>query len=270
MKKGALIFAHNNDDIDYVRLATISAKLILKNMSVPVSLITDQPSLDSTASDCSIFDQVILVDAPPKNHYRHLENKTQLFLNSTRHDAWKLTPYDRTLLIDSDVLIMNDQYGNYWDVDEDFLICESMINLSSIELAADEQRVSDKSLRLSWATAVMFTKNSYTKMIFDTVTYVQNEYRYISDVYEFPMRHFRNDIAFSVSNHIVNGFQQSDNFLPPMLWASSKDSLLEVDGSLYFSVDNDGTKGIVKVSGVNLHIMNKSDILKFETEILAL
>jgi hypothetical protein len=270
MKKGALIFAHNTGDIDYVRLATISAKLIIKNMSVPVSLVTDQLSLDSSTADCSDFEQVIVIDAPPKNHYRHLENKTQLFLNSTRQNAWKLTPYDRTLLIDSDVLIMNNQYGNYWDVDEDFLICESMINLSSLELGTDEQRVSDKSLKLSWATAVMFTKNNYTKLIFDTVTYVRNEYRYISEIYEFPMRHFRNDIAFSVSNHIVNGFQQSENFLPPMLWASSKDQLLEVDGSMFFSVDADGVKGVVKVSGINLHIMNKTDILKFETGILAL
>ena len=46
MKKGIVIFAHNNRQIDYAKMSLISAKLAKKHLGVPVSLITDPSTLE--------------------------------------------------------------------------------------------------------------------------------------------------------------------------------------------------------------------------------
>jgi hypothetical protein len=46
MKCGALIFAHNNRDVDYALMSVISAGLVKKNLQVPVSLVSDESTIE--------------------------------------------------------------------------------------------------------------------------------------------------------------------------------------------------------------------------------
>ena len=46
MNTGVLIFAHNSRDVDYALTAVISAGLAKKYLKVPVSLVTDSPTLE--------------------------------------------------------------------------------------------------------------------------------------------------------------------------------------------------------------------------------
>jgi hypothetical protein len=264
MKNGILIFAYNNKTVDYLELAIVSARLAKKHLDVPVSLITDAATL--TSGDVnninSVFHKVILTDTPDQNNYRVLNGNNTLFLNSNRWQAWELTPYDRTLVIDSDLLIFSDRLSHYWDVESDFLICDSMIDAFGNSFDIEDQRVSDKSIELRWATAIMFTKNNFTKTIFDTVKYISQEYRYYCDIYGIEARNFRNDIAFSIARHIVCGFQEDTDILPSIMFFNKNSNLVDVtDGLLTFSFNN--TEQLA-VKGLDVHIMNKLDILKYK------
>ena len=53
-------------------------------------------------------------------------SKTVPFINSNRASVWDLTPYDRTLLIDSDFLIMSNRLNEYWDADTNVMLSPSM------------------------------------------------------------------------------------------------------------------------------------------------
>ena len=55
MTTGALLFAYNNDTIDYVNMAKWTAKNIHRHLDIPVALVTD------VMPKSTEFDKVILV-----------------------------------------------------------------------------------------------------------------------------------------------------------------------------------------------------------------
>ena len=59
--KGALIFARNNAQIDYIKQARFSAQRIRKHLDIPTSIVTDSVEyLQNTYKDYNeVFDQVI-------------------------------------------------------------------------------------------------------------------------------------------------------------------------------------------------------------------
>ena len=279
MKQGILIFAHNNGDLDYVLMAAISGKLANKHLKKPVTLVTDNDSLSSTSYNgelSDIFEYIILVDRPDVNNVRHLRDGTDSsmmpFINSNRATAWYLTPYDRTLLIDTDFLIFSDHLNNYWGVD-DLLINSSINDISTTDrLGYTDYYVSETSVPLLWATTVMFTKNKESKLFFDLVTYVGENYQSYRDLYRFDSKLYRNDISFTIAYHILHG-HNIDNvrLLPPVLTAVDKDILCDVSDAgkltlLISSIDSKFTA--TTINNIDIHIMNKKSILRQSTALL--
>ena len=120
----------------------------------------------------------------------------------------------------------------------------------------------------------MFTKNSNSKLFFNTVNYVKENYSQFADVFRFDPRQFRNDIAFSVAKHILDGYQQIDiESLPSVLSALDKDILHSVDGDkLTFLIDYKLTNlyCAASISDVDIHIMNKQSIIRNNQALLEL
>ena len=100
MSKGFLIFAQNTESVDYVQQAYVLALSI--KYSQPeinnVSLVTNSVVPDEYTS---IFDQII-----PIPWFKELEDSPLQAEN-----RWKLyhaTPYDETIVLDSDMLVLAD------------------------------------------------------------------------------------------------------------------------------------------------------------------
>ena len=286
MNHGAVIFAHNSREVDYALIALISGGLAKKNLNVPVSLITDQSTVAwmeeskiySQAVD--IFDKIIIVEKPKTSNTRRLHdgdsNKTVPFVNTNRNSVWDLTPYDRTLLLDSDFLIFSDRLNEYWSVEEDFLIAESVIDVyDQKRLGYHDRYVSDTGVHLYWATTVMFTKNQRSKSLFDMIAYVKENYDYYADIFRFDPRQYRNDIAFSVAKHILDGFETDKSMtLPPLLTALDRDILAKVDdtGKLTFLItpNTDSSFCAATIKNMDLHIINKQSIIRNAESLLKL
>lgn len=277
MNKGVLLFAYNSRQVDYLRLSILAGRLAKKHLSVPVSLITDKSTI-AWAKESGIYDQVIdifenviLEEIEHDNNYRLLhdgENKDKVpFKNSSRSRAWDLTPYDRTLLIDSDFLIFSDQLSNYWEIAEDFLISPSIQDINNNDRMQHHDRyISDTGIKLLWATTVMFTKNQNTKLIFDFVKHIQENYSKYAEIYRYDDRVYRNDIAFSLAYHTFSGFVMAENyFLPSVLSTIDKDILIDVnDRKLKFLINtlNQDNYIATSVVDVDIHIMNKQSIIR--------
>ena len=286
MKCGALIFAHNNRDVDYALLALVSGGLVKKNLKVPVSLVSDESTIEWMktsgiyAKAKEVFDQIIEVEKPVTNNYRNLHDgvskKTVPFVNSNRASAYDLTPYDKTLLLDSDFLIFSDRLNEYWNVDEDVLIAESMLDIyDQKRMGYHDRYVSDTGVHMYWATTVMFTKNTTSKLFFDLVNYVRENYQYYGDLFRFDTRQYRNDIAFSVAKHILYGFETDKRFsLPRLLTAIDKDVLhtVSAEGKLTFLVNTNlnDTFCAAALTGLDVHVMNKESIVRNAESLLRL
>ena len=284
MNRGALIFAHNSRDVDYSLLAIISGGLAKKHLNIPVSLVTDNSTIEwmktagTYSQAVSLFDKIITVEKPTTTNVRKLgdgiESKIVPFVNTNRNSAWELTPYNQTLLLDSDFLIFSDNLNKYWEMDEDVLIASSMNDINEQSRVGYHDRyISDTGVHLYWATTVMFTKNQRSRALFDTVEYVKNNYQHYADLFRFDSRQYRNDISFSVAKHILDGFEKSSINLPSLLTAIDKDILHSVSGSKLTMLINTGLNSnycAISVEGMDLHIMNKQSIIRNAESLLSL
>ena len=67
MKRGIIIYAHNNRSVDYALMAIISGGLAKKHLNLPVSLITDPSTIEwmreskSLEKATEIFENIIIV-----------------------------------------------------------------------------------------------------------------------------------------------------------------------------------------------------------------
>jgi hypothetical protein len=274
MNRGVLIIAHNSRQVDYAKTAIIAGGLARKNLGLPVSLVTDESTLNwikesgmfETAT--RVFDKIIETTRPAINNYRVLNDGLQSnnvpFINATRSSAYELTPYDQTLLIDSDFLIMTSTLNQYWDTEYSILISESMNDLIGNRVGVLDKWTSETGVQLFWATTVMFTKNKTSETFFNLVEYIKENYNFYSDLFRFDPRQYRNDISFSVALHLMNGFEKSFKSLPPILTAQGKDILESIgkDQSLKILANVGDDFVLSSIKDRDIHIMNKQSLIR--------
>lgn len=286
MTNGVVLFAHNSRDVDYSLLALISGGLAKKYLKVPVSVITDQATVDwmgkseilNLAQD--VFDQIIIVERPQTANSRLLhdgyDKKNIPFINENRSSIFNLTPYDKTLMLDSDYLVFSDRLSQFWNTDAEVMIAETMKDATGQDIGFLDKFVSETGPHMFWATAVMFTKSTESKIFFDLIDHIKENYKHYSNIYRFNSQTFRNDIAFSIAKHIYDGFDTDiTNSLPPILTVIDKNRLEKVneDGNLIFSIqDIVSPENCLSLSIKNqdIHIMNKQSIIRNKDSLLKL
>lgn len=278
MTQGILIYAHNSRDVDYARLAIVAGGLAKKNLDRPVSMVTDQTTVDwmiesgSYQLASSIFDKIILTEKPKTDNRRNLHdgvNQSSVsFLNTNRSSAYDITPYDQTLLIDSDYLIFSNTLNNYWTDNPMPQISSAFNDACDIDRRGyDDKFTSDVGVKLYWATTLMFNKSEESKQLFDLVAYIKDHYEYYGDLFRFHPGMFRNDIAFSIARHLIYGFEtELDSELPPVLSCIDKDILSSVDETgkltVLMSVGYTGDYVAAAFKDLDIHIMNKQSIIR--------
>ena len=115
MKNGVLIFAQNNSSVDYIKLAIFAAKQAKKYLDLPVSVVTDSPTWLLESQPDHPFDKIIEVHDPSLRQKKvffdgSLFSKTLEWKNFARNQAYTLSPYDTTLVIDSDYIINSNTF----------------------------------------------------------------------------------------------------------------------------------------------------------------
>lgn len=283
---GGLIFAHNSEQIDYALLSVISAGLAKKHLQIPFTLITDkstvswmqESNLYSLAK--KIFDQIEFYEVRGDTNKRKLmdgqESQVVPFRNSSRATAFELSPYERTLLIDSDFLINSQNLVPYLESEYPLMISKTINPLNGSDIRIHDEYVSDTGIRLLWATCMIFDKTEENKTFFSLVEHIRNNYQLYGDLYGYQNTiQFRNDIAFSIAKHMMSGFvNDKTDLLPEILTSFDKDILIDVDEHRYkFLVENNsGTDVYVLCSTkkLDIHVMNKQSIVRNKEKFLKL
>lgn len=273
MTNGAIIFAQNNATVDYTKLAVFAASRVKKYLDVPVSLITDNPDWLERAYPDHVFDQVIKVDytmpQPKRFNDGTMSSKTVEWRNSVRDKVFDLTPYDRTLVLDSDVVLCSGALKPAFDNHYDFQIYQKSMDLAQWRPTADFERINEFSVPFYWATTFLFEKNTITKAFFDLITYIKSNWIYFRALYSIPVAMFRNDIAFSIAIHIMNG-KTNGGFateLPgKMIYSMDTDLIVSMeDDTLKFLIEKKNYLGeytLAKTKGLDVHVMNKYSLTR--------
>jgi hypothetical protein len=172
-------------------------------------------------------------------------------------------------------LIFSDRLNEYWEVDAPVMMAHSMTDLTGDRVGILDNRVSETGVHMFWATTVMFDKSSESEFFFKLVDFVKDNYIYYADLFRFNPKQFRNDIAFSVAKHIMNGFETEFAYtLPPILTVFDKDILHSVDTDrLTFLVSQPNDVAdfwAATTKGADVHVMNKQSIIRNADRLLEL
>ena len=295
--KGAIFLAYNNKQINYVKLACLSASSVRKHLNLPCSLITDVGSLrhfeklEYIQVD-KIFENIIIDEKTDEDYKEdHFYSKYKIgnidnvrkyydtpystfnsqFKNLTKHNIYNLTPYDRTILFDVDYLVNNDILNLAFNIDAPIQLYKNAQSLKNvIPENISDKRLNEVSIPLYWSTVIYFDKSPMSNMFFDLWAHVKENYDYYQSIYKFSKGLYRTDFAVSISMHLLKGFNDcvDDVFaeLPasPMKYMSYKDDIASVDknGIVFFANDyKEEWNNILTYSeGENLHMMNKRAI----------
>jgi hypothetical protein len=198
MTRGFLIYSFDSQTVQYSRLANVFARLCYYFTGEKTSVVTDS----AIGLESALFDQIILKEA-------HIENPA--WRNTERESYFELSPYDETIVIDSDYLQFNSHLVNLFGGTGDLLFSNQAlkINLEPVEL--NEQRLSDLSLDMTWATCFLFRKTKIAKQFFDLVSLIRSQYEYYYRLYRVNKKVYRNDHVFSIAKHILSA-QMGDAF----------------------------------------------------------
>lgn len=279
MKRGYLYVAHDNGMLDYGTMTFCSALSLKKHTEYPIALVSDKETWDSLLDKYPqaehLFQETILVNKPKteqQRRYKKIRNfEAAPYYNQTRSEVYSLTPFDETLLIDSDMIVLDDQYDLVWGSDNDVMVNTGISRLiGNYDDPHIIKRLSESTIPILWATVTYFKKNERVGQFFDLVSYIRENFKYFGNLYGFEPKLYRNDYAFSIASHIMSGFiYGSDNFVKSLpvdstLFAWDGDLLLDVgEDHLLFSVDNTLVK-----TYTSTHIMNKFTFLKHQEKMI--
>jgi hypothetical protein len=244
--RGVILFAFNTK-LDYIEIARRSARLISKTLDLPVALITDTPT------DKSGFEKIIIVDNTLQNYK---VGQPGAWRNGDRYRAYELSPWDETLLLDSDYLILDSDLLKLFEQDFDYRI------MTHNQTTAGDwaTNMGPYSLPYQWATVILFRRRERTRMLFDLVGRIQRNYPYYLKLYHGKHSSFRNDYAFTIANNMLNGYDLSmdQGIAWPMLSLNEVVKSISFENNLLTIKEKDKAYIIPRK---NLHVMDKEYLL---------
>lgn len=232
--RGILAFATNTETTDYVAIAKKTCKLAGKILNLPYTILTNE----NEKTFNSRFD---------------IDTETQVLWNNfNRYKAFELSPYDETLVIDADYLILDTNLTKIFDLNFDYLIQKNSYALTQHW----PNIMGPYSHKHVWATVFAFKKTDKAKLFFSLVQRIQNNYGYYHSLFNIRERNYRNDYAFAIADIILNGYQVSKFGIPGnMLTIDQK--INSIDFYKNSLVIKDNNKSYI-CPVTNLHIMSKS------------
>lgn len=215
MTTGALIFARNNEQIDYVAMARWSARNIERHLGIPTHIITDE---DSASANTRYFNDI----------------GTVTWHNLNRMDAYCLSPWDRTLVLDADYVVASDQLKSLLDADQDFLAHRWAYDVTGCNNFEGLNYFGDNCMPMWWATVMMFRKSQHAELIFNCMQMIRDNWSHYRALYKNSKITYRNDHALSIALGIVNGHTLNHNGIPWALASLTPDhTLTQVDQDRY-------------------------------------
>jgi hypothetical protein len=262
---GVLIYAFNNDRIDYFRQAEWCGNRIIRHLGLPVTIVTNESSWNQR--DC--IHDVITVDAVSGGQRRYvqdLESRSDNWFNGNRFQSYELSPYEQTLVLDSDYIVCSDQLLRLFESEIDVTVMKKVFDPTGRNSFKNYQRISDhRDLHHYWATVLYFRRSQLAEDFFTMMSMIRENYAHYSNIYQFPRSPFRNDFAASIALNTIYG--HVDSAIPTMPWSMANvfsDVEVRELGSdrfeLSYTVGNEKSPKKTIIDGLDFHFMNKLNL----------
>lgn len=257
MTIGATILAFNNDTIDYVGMAAWSARRIKHWLNIPVCIVTDSENVDP------VFDHVINTTAQGQRH-RYFEDLDArvLWHNANRADAYDLTPWDRTLLLDADFVVNSNVLNAILEAQQDFMCHRYAWDMATGNTLNDLNYFGQYRFPQWWATVVVFDKTQHAQFIFDTMRMVRENWDHYRLLYSIANPTFRNDHALSIALNLCSGHTlTTKDIVWPLSSVMPHDKIVQLDDWTFgIEYEVKGRPLCKKIVETDFHAMNKGHL----------
>jgi hypothetical protein len=264
MSKGVILFAFNSPKFNYYDMAVATAKRINHFLNLPVTLVTDETSIPTDPN--YVFDKTITV-TPDKNNKRDWG----IWINKGRYQAFEFSPYDETILLDTDYLVNSNKLLQTFDLPTDFCCHDNTHFLMYPDIP--QELLSNYGFKTLWATVVRFNKTKRSEQIFQSMEMIQNNFEHYANLHSFIHSMFRNDYALTLATRIVNGHTTPvSDYIPWNLVHVGKNTVIHknTDGPFnteYTVMFDNWNKGKIRkeyniIKDMDFHVLNKENFLE--------
>lgn len=261
MTKGVLMFAFDSPKYKYTKMAEFTAKRIKQYLNLPVTIVTAAP-IESPS-----FDNVIASVPDPSN-----TREWGIWINKNRYMAYDLSPYDETLLLDTDYIVNSTSLLKLFPLTKD-IMCHSKTEFM-MEANSEQEKLSPYGIETVWATVICFKKTQFTKHVFECVRMVQENYEHYSALHGFPAEMYRNDYALTIALRLVQGhLLQPENIIPWPLLHVGRETKTEYNKQTNeFTFTKTVTKNnkfkqeYIQTRNIDFHMLNKDDLIEIIEE----
>lgn len=263
--KGILIYAFNNESINYFRQAVWCADRVTKYLNLPVTIVTDEASIGN--SKCV---HNIIISHAESGGYRVFNpgtnSNSDMWYNGNRFQSYNLSPYDQTIVLDSDYIVCSDQLLTLFDTSVEVTAMKHVYDVTNRDQFSPYVSISDsRGLHHYWATILYFRKGQIAQDFFDILTMVKQNYLHYANLYSFRTAPFRNDFAVSIALNTIYG--HIPDAIPTIPWRMANvfsdvelSTVDQVTFNLSYNVDD--KPRIVSMTGQDFHFMNKRSLAK--------
>lgn len=258
MTTGALIFAFNNEQIDYVSMAAWSAENIHHHLDIPVCVVTDSDTHDAR------FDRIIHIERTATDQQREFADidGRVTWYNQDRVDAYALSPWDQTLVLDADYVVASPQLEMILLAPQAFLCHRSAWDPASGKFLDNLNHFGRNRMPMWWATVMMFRRDNIAEYIFDSMKMIRDNWQHYRDLYGIGRSNYRNDFALSIALGLVSGHTLKVDTIPWDLTTIMPEHKISKTGRDQFRVEfqRDGKPRHITLGSMDFHAMGKGQL----------
>ena len=243
MSRGCLLLATEHKSIDYIGMANLAASLVMKHLNIPTHIHIGK-----------------CVDGNVRGFRWHDgTTETVQWYNNDRPDAYDLSPFDETLLIDVDYLTFNDNLAGIFGSNNEFLCYNSAWDVTQTGTLNNETYMTRNGYPMMWATVVYFRKCELAHNIFESMKMIRNSWSYYGKLYGFVGSNYRNDFSLTIAHQLMHGYANNTGVFDHGLCSlGTEDTIYDVvDDSLLIRYRHGPEYNALRIAHTNLHCMNK-------------
>ena len=246
--KGILLFSFDTAEFQYSKITKKCIELLrIHCPDIPVVVVGDRiiESADST----------ILAEDPQPN-INNLRGPKQ-WKNLARVDAYDLSPFDCTIIIDSDYLVYDNNLMKLFESEQSVLAHRSWCDLNYAEVS--NIQMGNSMIDMMWATVLMFKKNKEVEQMFNHWRHTLKNYQYYAELFGLNKRMVRNDHAFTIAMAKMQEYGPMEHTIIPwdIITANQNFEVKQITKDNIVLEDQHGEITVDQ----SVHILNKESLL---------
>lgn len=217
MSKGFIVLAQNTADVDYIKQAYALALSIHATQSeTAISIITN----DNVAEEYQeVFDQIIPIP--------WIDDTTESrYASEHRWKIYHVTPYDETIVLDADMLLLQDINNWWWYAqDHDLLFCSNALNYKGdiIKDSIYRKTFTANNLPNTYFALHYFKKSERAEYFYKVLEFVVNNWAWCYG--KLASEHYQNwlsmDLAAAIALELC-GYNSSADACSPLRFVHMK------------------------------------------------